>query len=574
MLDHLIRGASIVDGTGAPATTGDVGIRDGKIVAVGTVDESAKETVDADGLVLTPGFIDPHTHYDAQLWWDPYASPSNMHGVTTVLAGNCGFTLAPTRPADVDYICSMLSKVEGMSLAALKAGIDWRWESFGEFLDGLDASGVGVNAGFLVGHCAIRHYVMGDAALERDATPDEMAQMVTELKRSISAGGLGFSTTRSPTHSDTDNRPVSSRVGPDSEVIELCRAVGEHPGTTLEAIVEGCNYGFSDLEIDTLIAMSAAARRPINWNVLTVDSKARERAMRQLEPSRRSAAAGARVVALTMPTLVPMNMSLRNFCALFQLPGWSTVLNLPIPERIEKLRDPSVRSWMLAQSKLPEAGVFARLADFGNYVVGDTFSEANAGRKGRVVADIAREQGTDPFDMFVEIAVNDELKTVWWPTPTDDDAASWELRRQIWETDGTLIGGSDAGAHLDRMCGSQYTTAFLSDMLRGRKLLSLERAVQLITDAPARLFGLRGRGRIAEGWQGDLVLFDPATIGAEQAYLAHDLPAGALRLKAEATGIERVYVNGVETVRAGATSGKLPGTVLRSGRDTETVATA
>jgi N-acyl-D-aspartate/D-glutamate deacylase len=573
MLDHLIRGASIVDGTGAPATTGDVGVRDSKIVSVGKVDEAAKETVDAGGLVLAPGFIDPHTHYDAQLWWDPYATPSNVHGVTTVLAGNCGFTLAPTKPADVDYITSMLSKVEGMSLAALKAGIDWKWETFGEFLDGLDG-GVGVNAGFLVGHCAIRHYVMGDDALERDATPDEMAAMVKVLKQSIEAGGLGFSTTRSPTHSDTDNRPVASRVGPDSEVIELCRAVGEHPGTTLEAIVEGCNYGFSDLEIETLLAMSAAARRPINWNVLTVDAKARERAMRQLEPSRRSAANGARVVALTMPTLVPMNMSLRTFCAIHQLPEWSKIFTLPVPERIEKLKDPSVRAWLLAQSKKPEAGVFARLADFGNYVVGDTFSEANAGRKGRVVKDIAREQGKDPFDMFIEIGLNDELKTVWWPTPTDDDPDSWALRKQVWETDGTLLGGSDAGAHLDRMCGSQYTTAFLADMLRGRKLLSLERAVHLITDAPARLFGLRGRGRIAEGWQADLVLFDPATVNAEPAYLAYDLPAGAMRLKADATGVERVFVNGVETVRNNATSGNLPGIVLRSGRDTDTVATA
>ena len=573
MLDHLIRGASIVDGTGAPAKTGDVGIRDGKIVAVGKVDEAATETMDAGGLVLTPGFIDPHTHYDAQLWWDPYATPSNVHGVTSVLAGNCGFTLAPTKPADIDYMCSMLSKVEGMSLAALKAGIDWKWETFGEFLDGLDG-GLGVNAGFLVGHCAIRHYAMGDAALERDATPDEMATMVKVLKQSIEAGGLGFSTTRSPTHSDVENRPVASRVGPDSEVIELCRAVGEHPGTTLEAIVEGCNYGFSDVEIDTLLAMSAAARRPINWNVLTVDAKARERAMRQLEPSRRSAENGARVVALTMPTLVPMNMSLRTFCAIHQLPKWSEVFTLPVPDRIEKLKDPSVRAWLLAQSKKPEAGVFARLADFGNYVVGDTFSEANAGRKGRVVKDIAREQGKEPFDMFVEIGLNDDLKTVWWPTPTDDDPDSWALRKQVWETDGTLLGGSDAGAHLDRMCGSQYTTAFLADMLRGRKLLTLERAVQLITDAPARLFGLRNRGRIAEGWHADVVLFDPATVGAEPAYLAYDLPAGAMRLKAEATGVERVFVNGVETVRKGETSGNLPGIVLRSGRDTDTVATA
>lgn len=573
MYDVLIKNATIVDGTGAPRVNGDVAIKGDMIVKVGKAEEAAQHTIDADGLVVSPGFIDPHSHYDAQIWWDPGLSPSNLHGVTSVFAGNCGFTLAPSRSEDVDYLCRMLSKVEGMSLDALRAGIDWRWESFGEYLDALDGN-VGVNIGFLVGHVALRHYVMGDAALEREATGDEINAMVRELRRSIEAGGLGLSTTRSSTHADLESRPVASRVAHVDELLALCLETGQHEGTWLEAIVEGCNYGFRDDEIDLFVQMSAIARRPLNWNVLTVDAAARDRALRQLEPSKRSLQAGGRVVALTMPTLVPMNMSLKTFCAIHNLPEWSKIMTLPLDERIAKLRDKSVRDWLLAQSKKPEAGVFSRLADFGRYVVGDTFSDANAGLKGRMVNDIAREKGKEPFDMFVEISLNDDLRTVWWPTPTDDDPASWELRRQIWEADGTLLGGSDAGAHLDRMCGSQYTTAFLGDMLRGRKLLSLERAVNLISEKPARLFGLRGRGRVMEGYKADVVVFDPATIDSGPATLVNDLPSGAGRLTAPSIGIKHVFINGGETVRDGVATGHDSGKVLRSGRDTQTVSMA
>jgi len=574
MLDHLIRGATIVDGTGVPARQGDVGIRDGRIVAVGQVEEDAANSIDGTGLVLTPGFVDPHTHYDAQLFWDPFATPSNVHGVTTVIGGNCGFTIAPIKDdRDADYLRRMLARVEGMPLVALENGVKWSWSGFGEYLGSLEG-GVAVNAGFLVGHCAIRRYVMGDDAVGNEASPEQLAAMERLLHESIEAGGLGFSTTLSSTHSDGDGQPVPSRWASKDELLALCRVTGEHEGTTLEGIVEGCLDQFADDEIELLTEMSVAARRPINWNVLTVDAAVPERVPRQLEASSRAREAGGRIVALTMPVLVPMNMSFLNHCALFLLPGWKDVLGLPLAERMEKLRDPAIRKTMLERSQSPEAGVFRRLTDFARYVIGDTYSAENEGLKGRVVDDLARERGQEPFDALVDIVLNDDLRTVLWPMPTDNDDASWALRQEVWADDRAMIGGSDAGAHLDRMCGAPYTTRFVGDMLRGRKLVPLERAVQLITDEPARLFGLKERGRIEEGFHADLVLFDPETIGSEDAALVNDLPGESPRLTAQSKGIVKVFVNGVETVTDGVATGSTPGTILRAGRDTTTVATS
>jgi N-acyl-D-aspartate/D-glutamate deacylase len=268
-----------------------------------------------------------------------------------------------------------------------------------------------------------------------------------------------------------------------------------------------------------------------------------------------------------------MNMSFLTYCALHMLPGWGEILSLPVPERMVKLRDPDVRRRMLERADTPEAGVVRRLADFGRYVIGDTYASANDGLRNRRVADIAAERGQAPFDTMLDIVLADDLRTVLWPMPTDNNPESWELRRSVWEDERALIGGSDAGAHLDRMCGAPYTTRFIGDMVNGRKLVSLERAVQLITEAPARLFGLKGRGRIAEGAIADLVLFDPENIGSETASMVADLPGGSARLTAGSTGVARVLVNGVETVRDGKATGATPGTLLRSGRDTETVTT-
>jgi N-acyl-D-aspartate/D-glutamate deacylase len=570
MLDEIIKGATVVDGTGAPGVVADIGIKGGRITAVGEIDEPATRVVDATGLVVTPGFVDPHTHYDAQLLWDPSASPSNVHGVTTVIAGNCGFTLAPLRDGDADYLRRMMAKVEGMPLAALEHGVDWGWETFGEYLDRFEGN-ISVNAGFLAGHCAIRRYVMGAESIGNDATPEQIEAMRTELANAIEAGALGFSFTQSASHSDGNGDPVASRWANHDELVAMAEETGRHPGTTLEGIVQGCLDQFSDDEIELLGDVSAAANRPLNWNVLTVDAREPERVPRQLSAWDSAEAKGGRVVALSMPVQVPMNMSFLNFCGIWLLPHWSDMLSVPVPERMERLRDPETRVQLLEWSQAKEAGVFRRLADFGDYRIGDTFSAANEGLKGRTVRDIATERGQSNFSTLLDIVLADDLQTVLWPIPQDDDKASWDLRREVWEDPRTMIGGSDAGAHLDRMCGAPYTTRFLADCIRGRQLVSLEQAVRMMTSAPAALFGLKDRGVIREGAIADLVVFDPATVGSEDATLVTDLPGGTARLTAGSVGVSRVLVSGTAIVDDGKVTGATPGTVLRSGRDTETV---
>ncbi len=585
MLDYAITGGTVVDGTGAAAFQADVGIKDGRIVEivpVGTgagasgaagaggdgLSEAAITTFDASGLVVAPGVVDVHTHYDAQLYWDPYATPSNVHGVTTVFGGNCGFTLAPLRPADGDYIRRMMARVEGMAIPALEAGAPWDWESFGDFLGGLEGR-VGVNAGFLVGHCALRRYVMGPQAVEREASEPEVAEMVAVLHDSIAAGGLGLSTTRSSTHMDGDERPVASRLASEEELVALCAAVGEHEGTTLEGIVEGCLRGFTEEEADLLARVSAAANRPINWNVFTVTGRRREKALHQLLPSQRAREIGGRVIALMMPVHAEMNMSFGTFCALWLIPGWSAIFSLPFEEKAAALRDAGTRAEMLASAK---GTPFSRLTYFETYVIGDTGDPANAALEGRMVGDVARERGLDPFACLCEIAIADEFRTVLWPTPGDDGDDDWALRRELWDEPDVVLGGSDAGAHLDRMMGASYPTRFLADCLRGRRLVPLERAVHMMTEVPARLYGLRERGRLQRGYHADVLVFDPETDGSGPARRVWDLPGESLRLTASSTGVRRVLVNGVVTVADGESTGALPGTVLRSGRDTETAA--
>jgi N-acyl-D-aspartate/D-glutamate deacylase len=570
MLDYAIRNGLVVDGTGAPGTRADVGIRGGRIVAVGPLEESARQELDADGLVVAPGIIDPHTHYDAQLFWDPTASPSNLHGVTTVIGGNCGFTLAPIKGQDHDYIRRMMAKVEGMPLVALEDGITWDWTTFGDYLGRLEGN-LGVNAGFLVGHCALRRWVMGSERAAEVADDKELATMARLLAESIEAGGLGFSSSQSRTHSDGDGNPISSRHADRREMLAFCEVVRDHPGTTLEYITDGCLDTFSDAEIDLMVAMTTTARRPLNWNLLTVDSRTPDKTARQLEASARAADAGGRIVALTMPTLVPMNMSFRNHCALFLIPGWGDVMGLPLPERMEKLRDPDVRVRLDELAHSESAGVFRRLSSWANYIIGDTFAPENDRFRWRDVGSIAAEQSKPPFDALLDLVIADELRTVLWPKASDGDDASWQARVDVWNDPGAMVGGSDAGAHLDRMCGSNYPTSFLGDCLRKRQLVPVERAIQLMTQAPADLFGLRDRGLVEAGRRADLFVFDPETIGSEPATLVNDLPGGSPRLVAEATGVIRVLVNGVETIDGGRPTGNLPGDLLRSGRDTETV---
>jgi len=570
MLDLLIRDAEIVDGTGAPARHGDVGVSDGRIVAVGNVDDPAAKTVDAQGQTLAPGFVDLHTHYDAQLFWDPTASPSVQHGVTTVFGGNCGFTLAPAASDQRDYLTRMLARVEGMPLDALRAGLDWEWSSFGDWLGRLDGR-TAVNAGFLVGHSALRLAAMGSDAVGGEATPEQIEKMVAVLHDALDAGALGLSTSQSPTHNDGAGQPVPSRGASREELVALASGLRDHPGTTLEAIIAGCLSGFTDEDIALLTDMSVAADRPVNWNLLGVTAANPTGHERQLRAFDASAQRGGRVVALTLPQAMKIRLSFLTGFVLDGLPGWRDTMHLPVPERLAALADPQVRRRLAEGASSKEAGMLRGLAQWDRLVLVETFAAENADATGRSVGEVAAARGGEPFDTLLDIVIADELRTGLSPPLTGDDAADWRARAEVWRHPGAVIGGSDAGAHLDMMCGAIYTTSLLGHGVREHQVVTLEEAVRLVTDVPARFYGLVERGRITPGWHADLVLFDPATIDHGPERTRYDLPAGAPRLVADAYGISSVLVGGVEVCRDGVATGAMPGTVLRSGRDTETV---
>ena len=489
--------------------------------------------------------------------------PSSWHGVTTVIGGNCGFTLAPLRSHDADYTRRMMAQVEGMPLAALEQGLPWTWGSFGEYLDGLEGK-LAVNAGFLVGHCAVRRYVMGED-FAREATPKELDDIAAVFEQSIAAGGLGFSATRSSTHVDGNGDPVPSRWASEGEVLRLCEIAGRYDGTSLELITQGCLSRFSDEEVELMGRMSAIGHRPLNWNVLGVSVDDPEKIPSQMRPSARARELGGRVVALTMPIFADNNMSFLTFCAMWLIPGWREVLAVDVPEKIRRLKDPAVRADLL---KKAEGSPLGRFANFNEYLIGDVYSPQNERYRDRRVGDIAAEKGEDPFKVIVDICAADNLKTVLWPIPGANTDADWKLRSELWENEDVLIGGSDAGAHLDRMLGSPYPTRFLADSIRGRQLATLERTVQLMTDIPARLFGLTGRGRLSEGCQADVVVFDPNTVDATPARITYDLPGDSKRLLSDPVGMVRVLVNGAETIVDGQPTANLSGSLLRSGRDT------
>ena len=570
MLDLLIRDAEIIDGTGAPARRGDVGVKDGRIVGVGEEDDSVAKTVDAGGQTLAPGFVDLHTHYDAQLFWDPTASPSVQHGVTTVFGGNCGFTLAPAGPDQQDYLTRMLARVEGMPLEALRAGLDWQWSSFGDWLARLDGR-IAVNAGFLVGHSAIRLAAMGDDAVGGNATAQQIEKMVTLLGDALGDGALGLSTSQSNTHNDGSGQPVPSRSASRDELLALAAAVRERPGTQLEAIIPGCLSGFTDDDIALLTDMSLAADRPLNWNVLGVSAANPEGHEKQLRAGEVAAERGGRVVALTLPHSTKIRLSFLSGFVLDGLPGWRETMHLPVAERLRALADPQVRRRLNEGAHSEEAGILRGLANWERLILLETFAPVNAEANGRTVGEVAAARGKEPFDTLLDIVIADELRTGLSPRPFGDDEADWKMRAQVWRNRDAVIGGSDAGAHLDMMCGAIYTTSLLGHGVREHQVVTLEEAVRLITDVPARLYGLKGRGRITPGWHADLVMFDPAAVGHGPEQTRYDLPAAAPRLVADARGISSVWVGGVEVCRDGAATGAMPGTVLRSGRDTETV---
>jgi len=570
MLDLLIKGGMVVDGTGAPRREADVGVRDGRIVALGRVSEAARDTIDAAGRIVAPGFVDVHTHYDAQAFWDHSLSPSSYHGVTTVVGGNCGFSIAPLsgKPDDSHYLLHMLARVEGMPVESLEQGVPWDWTSFGQYLSRLDGK-LAVNAAFMVGHSALRRAVMGARAVGEKATEAEIGQMQALLRESIREGGLGLSSTISPTHNDADGRPVPSRHASDEELLALARVCSEFPGTTIEFLPAVTMFG--DEQMERMTNLSLAAQRPVNWNLIVPNSANPELLKKQLSAGDHAAARGGRVVGLAIAQPITTRLNLLSVFVLDALPGWGEVARMSIPERMKALRDPAVRERLDRMANSEEAGVFRNLAKWGTYSILETFDPANKQWEGKTVAEIAERQGKKPFDALLDLCLSEDLRTSFAPPAFGSDEATWRLRGEVWKDWRTVIGGSDAGAHLDMIDTFAFSSMVLGPGVRERQLLSLEEAVQQLTEIPASLIGLTDRGVLREGYWADLVVFDPDRIGCGPIHTRFDLPGGAGRLYADAIGIGHVIVNGTEIVRDNSLTGAEPGRVLRSGRDTYTV---
>ena len=566
MLDLAIVGGEVVDGTGLPRQRADVGIRDGRIVAVGELGEPATRTIDASGRIVAPGFIDVHTHFDAQVTWDPYLTPSPFHGVTTVLGGNCGFTLAPMEPDAFEYLSAMLARVEGMPLDSVRAGVVPSWRSFGEYLDGIEGH-VAVNAGFLVGHSTVRRIVLGDD-WRRPATDHEIAAMGRLVADSLSAGALGFSSSWSETHNDGAGDPVPSRYATADEVVQLCAELRAHPGTWLEFIATGVGR-FTDERMQLMANMSAAAQRPLNWNLLVVrEDLGDDYVEGRLAASDVAARDGSAVLGLTLPIPMTLHLNLDTGVLFDSLPAWAEVIFRPHDEKLGLLRDPDVRRRLVDAV----SGTYRIFYDLERLTFEQVSVPEYADVVGMTVADAARGRGVEPFDLLFDVVVADDLRTGFVVPAQGDDPESWKRRAALWQDPRLIVGGSDAGAHLDMLATFGFFTDLVGPSVRDRHLLTLEAAVRLVTDDAARAFGLRGRGRIAPGYAADVVVFDEHEVATGPIELRRDLPADGARLYAEARGIDAVLVNGEVIVERGELTGAQPGTVLRSGRDTDTVA--
>ena len=565
MFDLVIRNGTVIDGTGIPGRVADVAVSEGRIVAVGEVTEQGENEIDASGLIVAPGFVDVHTHFDAQVFWDTTLSPSPLHGVTTVISGNCGFTIAPLEAEHGEYMMEMLARVEGMPLTSLQEGVPWNWRTFGEYLDAIDGT-LMPNAGFLVGHSAIRRTVMGERSVGEFASEGELQSMKELLAESISAGGLGFSSSWAKTHNDADGEAVPSRHASETELIELCSVLRDSDAVALEFIPTIERF---DNEVYQLLTdMSVAADKPLNWNVIFVNARQADLIEEKLQASDYAARQGGRVIALTAPMPAVSRLCFESGFLLDTLHGWTEPMALPPEEKLALLSDPERRKALDEDAQRPSA--FRGVARWERLTVGEVTKESLKHLEGRTIGEIADETGKSAWDTLCEIVVEDDLKTGLYPPAAGDNDESWALRQALWNDERCLIGASDAGAHLDFLATFNYSTYLLA-AARDRSLLSLESAVNKLTDVPARLYGLKERGRVEEGWWADLVVFDAAEVAPAEVEVREDLPGGAWRLYSEAVGVHHVFINGEHAVRDGGFTDARPGTLLRSGRDTEPV---
>ncbi len=563
MFDLIIRNARIVDGTGADACTGSIAVKDGKIAAIGDIEGTAQEVIDAAGRVVCPGFIDVHTHYDAQVFWDKHLSPSCYHGVTTVFGGFCGFSIAPLSAEAAPYLLNMLSRVEGMPVTSLKEGVPWDWKSFAEYLGKLDGN-LGINAGFMAGHSAIRRVIMGSRAVGAEATTEELDAMTALIGKCLEDGALGFSSTVSITHNDADGQPVPSRHASREELVALARVCRDHEGTVLE-FLPGIGY-FSDETVQLMSDLSTAAERPLNWNLLAAGNP--RLIENQLAATDFARANGGEVLALTVPQPLSLRINLHAGFIFDALEGWSELFRMPIDQRIAVLSDPSRRA-ELDQSARTK-GPMRNVAKWEELTVQAVFDEKNKHLEGKTIGEIAASEGKPPFDTMLDLAISENLRTFFMPTPIGAAEDLWQARGDLWRDDRTLIGASDAGAHLDMIDTFAFSTNVLGKGVRVHKTISLEEAIHQMTQVAAEAFGLVDRGVIREGWNADLVIFNPDTVDSGPVHMRTDLPCDEPRLYADAIGIDHVFVNGTQIIKEGVHTNELPGKVLRSGEDTKT----
>ena len=558
MFDLIIDNARLCDGTGAPCTTGSLAAQAGRIAALGALGGvAAHRRIDANGQVLAPGFIDPHTHYDAQLAWDPLASCSPLHGVTTVLIGNCGVGVAPVRADMRERVMRDLVGVEGISLEVMRQGIDWRWDSFGEYLDRLDTSGLGINVAALLAYTPLRHYVMREASLERAARSDEIEAMCKVFRAAMRDGAFGFSTSVSQTHAGEGGRPVACRNASIGELAAMARTLGEFDRGLVGIALDSAGWNLlSDDELELLRVLARESGRPVTF--LSLLSRPHEPDFHDATFAKlaRLGALAERIVPQTSARPIVARCDLRTPSFLAMYPSFQAALGQPLETQLEVYGSTAFRDAFVAELARRNRQHF-----IANMLVLEVGDPALSAYVERTVGEIAAAEGKRPVDAFFDLAIRDRLATQFQAAAANDDQDGLE---RLIADDRVLIGLSDGGAHNDMLCDAGYATAVLDIWVRRRKVLSLERAVAKMTSVPARLLGIADRGTLAPGMAADLALFDAERVTSKNPQFVADLPGGGRRLIARAEGVGATLVAGRPVCIDGEYTGERAGRVLRS----------
>lgn len=565
-LDLLIRNGTIVDGSGAAGYPGDVAVQAGRIVEIGRVRSAAERVIDADGLVVAPGFVDGHTHMDAQVAWDPIGSCSCWHGVTTVIMGNCGFALAPCRPEEREWFARCLTAVEDIPTEAMLAGIDWTWETFPEYLATVDRLPKAINYGAYIGHSALRMYVMGKRALSEPATEEDLARMTAAVKDAIRAGAMGFSSSRSTTHVTPDDTPVASRIAEWSEVDRLVGAMGELGAGIFQVGPDISGGPAQRAFLARLMRVALESGRPVMFGTISSRQGVDPNPWTyQLEYLDECAAAGARVWGQTTTRSINAIFSLKSYLPFDVLPAWRELRRLPLAEQKQRLADPATRRALVADEARmkPRDNVFQgggaattdpRRPDYDNlYAMKDVEWDDPT------VAQLAAARGQHPVEVMIDLALANDNQVFVQPLVNEHpDHVLGMLRHPR-----TLATFSDSGAHVCQEMGSSLQTHMLSYWVRARQAFTLEQAVRKLSFDNAAAWGLADRGLLRAGYRADLVLFDPAQVRPAMPTVEADLPGGARRLVQKAEGIAATIVNGEVTLENGKPTGRLPGLLLR-----------